>query len=329
MGKEVLSRKSLLVIAGAAVVLVWPAVASGQSVKATVVSTVLERTTPAQWIQELEYKPDQIYPLGVDRLGCPLIEASVSGVKLLLMLDSGTARGFLLTNHAPPVPHSTVARNEELNADGTHRGDSFEIRLANMRVLGKVFENVAGSLSDWRMYSSDPFDGTVGLDFFLDRRVTLDYRSAKVAVTALPLPLKFAPARYVSLDLLDAPKSQGHVLYARARVNGRDTVVYFDTGYNMSFIDPQFADGLPQVERPGRFKIFRQQVLVELDGHRFLLNDLREDAIRRGTAFDVPVGLVLGSDILSQFIVTIDLRAKKLILAAARLPVSTTEGTTK
>ncbi len=328
MGKRGFSRKSPLVVVCAAV-LGWATVASGQSVKATVGSAAVERTTSTQWIQDLGYKQDQIYPLGVDPLGCPVIEAGVSGVKVSLMLDSGTAKGFLLTDHAPPVPHSIVARHEELNADGTHRGDSFEIRLANMSILGKSFENVTGNLSDWRMYSSNPFDGTVGLDFFLDRRLTLDYRSAKVAASALPLPQKLDPARYVSLDLLDAPKSQGHVLYARARVNGRDTVVYFDTGYNVSFIDPLFAEGLPRVERPGRFKIFRQQVPAELGGHKFVLNDLRENAIQRGTAFDVPVGLVLGSDILSQFIVTIDLRAKKLILAAGVPPVSSTDGITK
>jgi hypothetical protein len=50
----------------------------------------------------------------------------------------------------------------------------------------------------------------------------------------------------------------------------------------------------------------------------FILNDLREDSVSRGTGFDVPVALVLGSDVLSRFVVTIDIRAKKLILALAK-----------
>jgi hypothetical protein len=241
----------------------------------------------------------------------------VSGIKLPLMLDSGTARGFVITNQAPSIPHRVEERIEELNADGSHRGESFRIRVETVSVLGEVFKNVAGSLSDWQMFSSEPFNGTVGLDFFLDRRLTLDYQSRRVGVTASPLPEKLDRKRYLSADLVEPPKSQGHILYARARVNGREAIVYFDTGYNVSFIDPAFAEGLPRVERPGKFKAFRERVPMELGGHTFILDDLRESQVRRGTGFDLPVALALGSDVLSRFIVTIDMRVKKLILAVA------------
>ena len=88
------------------------------------------------------------------------------------------------------------------------------------------------------MFSSDPFDGTVGMNSFLDRRLTLDYRSLKVGVSASPLPKKFDRRRYVSVDLIDPPASQGHILYGRARLNGREIIVYFDTGYNVWFRRP-------------------------------------------------------------------------------------------
>jgi hypothetical protein len=100
-------------------------------------------------------------------------------------------------------------------------------------------------------------------------------------------------------------------------VNGREAIVYFDTGYNVSFIDPAFAEGLARVERSGKFKAFRERVPMELGGHTFILDDLRESQIRRGTGFDLPVALALGSDVLSRCIVTIDIRVKKLILAVA------------
>jgi hypothetical protein len=185
-----------------------------------------------------------------------------------------------------------------------------------MSVLGKDFRNTMGSLSDWRMFSSEPFNGTVGLDFFLDRRVTLDYRSRKVGVRPSSVSEKLDNKRYISIDLVQPPTSQGNILYARARVNGREAIVYFDTGYSVSFIDPSFAEGLARVERQqGRFKVSRQHVPVELGGRTFIIDEVREDAIRRGTGFDTPVALVLGSDVLSHFIVTIDARAKRLILA--------------
>ena len=290
---------------------------TGQMIKAGVLSTTLETTSFPQWSQDLGYQATQLYPLGLSALGCPLIEVDVAGVKVPLILDSGTARGFVITTSAPAIPHRVEERGEELNADGSHRGESWSIRIESVSVLGQVFKNVAGSLWDWQMFSSEPFNGTVGLDFFLDRRLTLDYRSGKAGATASPLPEKLDRKRYFSIDLIDPPKSQGHILYARAKVNGREAIVYFDTGHNVSFIDPAFADGLARVERAGKFRVFREKVPLELGGQLFLLDELRESPIRRGSGFSLPVALTLGSDVLSRFIVTIDLRAKKLILALA------------
>jgi hypothetical protein len=200
------------------------------------------------------------------------------------MLDTGTARGFMITNQAPSIPHHVEERIEELNPDDSYRGESFRIRVETVSVLGEVFKNVAGDLSNWQMFSSEPFNGTVGLDFFLERRLTLDYRSGKVGVTPAP-PEKLDRKRYLSVDLVEPPRRQGHILYVRAKVNGREAIVHFDTGYNVSFIDPTFGEGLARVERTGKFKVFRERVPMELGGHTFILDDLRESEVRRGTGF--------------------------------------------
>jgi hypothetical protein len=286
-------------------------------IKAAVVSTGLESTSFRRWSHDLGYRKTQLYPLTFGAAGCPFVDVDISGVKLPLMLDTGTARGMLITTSAPSIPYRVEKRIEELNADGSHRGESFLIRVEKVSVLGQVFEDVKGSLSDWHMFSSEPFSGTVGLDFFLDRRLTLDYRSRTVGVTTSPLPEKLDRKRYLSVDLVEPPKSQGHILYVRAKVKGREAIVYFDTGYNVSFIDPAFAEGLALVERPGKFKAFRERVPMELGGQTFILDDLRESPVRRGAGFDFPVALALGSDVLDRFIVTIDIRAKKVILAVA------------
>jgi len=316
---RLLDIQRYLVLASVAIGLSCAPFAIGQATETTVVSTTLESTTFPRWSRDLGYHKDQLYPLAFAATGCPLVEVSISGVKLSLMFDTGTARGFLITNSAPPVPHRVEKRTEELNADGSHRGESFRIRVDSMSVLGKVFRNITGSLSDWHMFSSEPFNGTVGLDFFLDRRVTLDYGARKVGVSSSPVSRKLDNKRYVSIDLIQPRASHANILYTRARVNGREAIVYFDTGYSVSFIDPSFAEGLARVERQqGRFKVSRQHVPVELGGRTFIIDEVREDTISRGTGFDTPVALVLGSDVLSHFIVTIDARAKRLILAVPK-----------
>lgn len=289
--------------------------ALGQTFRATLRTASLETTSLPQWSRDLGYQANELYPLTIGSTGCPFVDVNASGVKVSLMLDSGTSRGFVVTNNAPPFPHVVEGHSEELNADGTHRGESSDIRVETLSVLGKVFKDVRGSLSDWKMYSSEPFDGTVGLDFFLDRRLTLDYRAGRVGVTDSPLPEKLDRSRYVSIDLVVPPKSQGRILYARAKVNGRDALVYFDTGYNVSFIDPSFANVSNRVERTGKYKAFREGIRLELAGQKFVLDDLRESALNRGSGFDLPVALTLGSDVLSHFIVAIDVHAQKLILA--------------
>jgi hypothetical protein len=291
--------------------------AAGQTIKAQVVSTTLETTSFTQWSHDLGYQKTELYPLNLGATGCPFVDVDISGVKVSMMLDFGTARGFVITNSAPSIPHHTEGRSEELNADGSHRGESFRISVETVSVLGEVFKNVAGSLAEWQMLSSVPFNGTVGLEFFLDRRLTLDYSSREVGATASPLPQKLDRKRYFSVDLVEPPKSQGHIVYALARVNKREAIVYFDKGYNVSFIDPEFAEGLARVERPGKFKVFRERVPLELGGHTIILDELRESPLRRGTGLDLPVALTLGSDFLSRLIVTVDIRAGKLILALA------------
>jgi hypothetical protein len=60
----------------------------------------------------------------------------------------------------------------------------FRVRVTRLLVLGEVSRDVEGSLADWQMFSSEPFGGTVELDFFQNRRLTLDYRSGRAAATA-------------------------------------------------------------------------------------------------------------------------------------------------
>jgi hypothetical protein len=294
-----------------------PARGNGQAVKTRVVEAPLLVTPLARWTRDLGYTTDQQHPLAFGVTECPLVQIDVSGVAVWMMFDTGTSRGFSLTTHAPEVPHTVTAHTEELNADGTHRGESTTIRVDSLTVFGETFRNVQGSLADWQMFSSEPFDGALGLDFFRDRRVTLDYAARRIALTTAPLPDSLDTNRYLVIDLIAPPPGHGSLLYARARVNGRDALLYLDTGYSVSFIDPAFAGGLGRVERTGHFPNFREHVPVDLGGKRFLLDELREDPIRRGSGFDLPVALTLGSDFLSRFVVTVDMRVKKLVMALA------------
>lgn len=287
--------------------------------KTSIYASPLKIVSRSEWRKKFGYQESEVHSLYISPLiGCPFIKADVSGTQTRLMFDTGTSRGFMITNQAPSIPYTVIRHGEELNADGSHRGQSDSIHIDSINVLGKRFKDVTGTYADWRMFSSAPFEGTLGLDFFLDRRITLDYLSGNIAVSTKPLPDITNGGQYLVLDLVDAPEQHGHNLYACAVVNGRKAIVYFDTGYSHSWIDPGFVNHLTATETTGRYRVLRQKVPVELGGQLILLSDVREGPIRRGPGFDLPVALALGSDFLTNFIVTIDLRSKKFILARSR-----------
>jgi hypothetical protein len=230
-----------------------------------------------------------------------------------LLLDTGMAHGFLLTDQAPEIAMRVERMVEERNADESHRGTSQVIRVDSLEVLGARFADVAGTRADWRMFSSEPFSGAVGLDFFLHRRVTLDYRGGRIGVSSAPLPAADT-LRDIVLDLVPARESQGHLLYVRAVVHGRPALVYLDTGYSASWIDPGFTDGLTVTAAPGRHPATCRGVPVTLGGRSLVLDDVRVEPVRRGEGFELPVALVLGSDVLSRFLVTVDLPGGRLVL---------------
>jgi hypothetical protein len=282
-------------------------------------SASLDVLPKGQWLRTLGYREQDIHAITLaPATGAPLVEVEVAGVRMALLLDTGTARGFMLTDRAPDVRYHVVAHVVERDASGRPRGESEAIRVDSLDVLGTMFSNVEGTRSDWRLFSSVPFAGTVGLAFFKIRRLTLDYATLTAAVSVAPLPDSLDPRHYLVLDLIAPPQRQGHILYVRGIVNGRRAIVHLDTGYSASWIDSAFALDLPRTEWPSVSYPVRRGVPLDLGGSTFVLDGLREQAIQRGPGLDSPVALSLGSDFLSRFVLTIDLRAKKLVLARTR-----------
>jgi hypothetical protein len=100
------------------------------------------------------------------------------------IVDSGLPESVCRT--APEYNRSAgfSVLDEVLNADGSYLGELSAFRVETVSVFAKVFKNVTGDLFDGQMPSSDPFNEIVGLDFSLDRPMTLDCRSRKIGITA-------------------------------------------------------------------------------------------------------------------------------------------------
>ena len=87
------------------------------------------------------------------------------------------------------------------------------------------------------MYSSSPFNGCVGLEYFADKVVTLDYAKGRFAVSTRPLDYSKLPESYIVLPLYrSTSKGQEALPFFKAELNGEPVMVYLDTGKNHSYI---------------------------------------------------------------------------------------------
>lgn len=134
---------------------------------------------------------------------CPVIPIKIGNKNVALEFDTGNGMGiFITTALKDKIDYEIVGTTTELNADGTYRGEGTSISLKTIKVFGDEFQNVMSSLNDWRMYGFFKINGTIGLKYFDNKVVTLDYDNKKIAVSnkTLDYPLKLA----INSDLLKA-----------------------------------------------------------------------------------------------------------------------------
>jgi hypothetical protein len=274
-----------------------------------------------KWVQELGYQADDVQSITLNSIGVPEILIKVDGMPVRVEFDTGNSGPLTLTTAVEKsTRYELVGQREELNPDGTHRGWSEAIKLKNVEILGTVYKEVVASLLDWKLTSDSPFNGLVGLKYLLRKRLTLDYKNRLLAITDKPLPrsIMTKPA-YAITPLLKAPEQQGEIVYVSGEVNGHKQTIYLDTGTVPSCVSPEAAAGAESNKSRYHdfFKSGRKYKSIEVKIGSLLIriNDIYESkAINRGTNFEYPVGLVLGSDKLKDLIMTIDKIEGKLIL---------------
>lgn len=274
-----------------------------------------------KWVQELNYQAEEVQPITLSPLGIPEILIKINGAPVKVLFDTGNSGPLTLTTAVEKtVGYKLMGKDEELNPDGTHRGWSKAIQLGNVEIFGTIYEGVKASLNDWKLMSDSPFNGLVGLKYLLGKRVTLDYKNRLLAVTDKPLPGSIVtnPA-YGITALLKAPDEQGEIVYVSGLVNGHTQTIYLDTGTVPSCVSPEAAAG-SESNRSRYHDFFKSDrkyasIDVKIGDLLIRINDIYESrTISRGTNFESPVGLVLGSDKLKDLVVTIDKIEGKLIL---------------
>jgi predicted aspartyl protease len=260
------------------------------------------------WLSELGYRADEIYTARRGHLGMPFVEVRIGESRQQLLLDTGNMVGLTLaTKVLDQLRLPEIGDWEKLDGNGRVSGTYRKVRAPTVRLLGRT-------LSDRTIFEIPDSDlaGLVGPDALPGTRFTLDYRVEVIAVTSSPM--ETVPSGFTALPMTRSSRHPRLIL-ATGRVNGRPVLIEFDTGASRANIDPQLVRELALPAGPHGVRIDS----LEIGPMSFAVPSAKV-APKSGIdpALRPPIQLSIGSDILSQVILTVDYAGGQLLVGPAR-----------
>ena len=260
------------------------------------------------WIKELNYKKEEIHDMSIGLINpCPTIPVELDNKKINIEFDTGNTEGISITSAIKgKVDCEVTGKITSANADGTYRGNGESIVIKSVNIFGEKYTNVNSSLTDWRMYGSLKFNGLIGLKYFRNKVVTLDYKNKKIAVSNNSIDYNKLPKeKYTILPLVSpSASSMKDLLFFEGEVNGEKSTIYLDTGSSRSFVNLE-----------GNNK--DTSANVKLGDKKYKFQRLRNNEIGFTDKFNFPLRLAINSDLLkaNHFVITIDRIQNNIIIS--------------
>jgi len=266
------------------------------------------RSSEVGWRESFEYSQGDIHTIEVGEFGFPYISVTIGEGSTMLPFDTGNMVGI-------SVSSALFERLELATVDTYDRLDSKGEVIASLRVGQPQNVALLGlDIGSQRIYEFDhpSLSGLVGPGFLKDVRFTLDYESRRMAISNTPLPESIPGYRRIPLV-----RSGRHpaLILVKGSVNGREILIEVDTGKSRSVIHPGLATEM---------KLERSADEIRIDELR--IGDLSFDVPNAKpvdqTAIDPelpePILAGIGSDLLSQFVWTVDYAAGVLWIPVSR-----------
>ena len=232
----------------------------------------------------------------INLFSIPEIPVVLNGKTFWVQLDFGTAGNPTFTTAIEKqITFEIVSEQATYNADGSHRGSVKNVTIPSVTILGEDFINQQAVLADWKIYSTLPFNGNIGLSFFSGKRITIDYPARKLYVSTTPLPDTVLDTQGRPVIACENPPPHFPTgLFVKGIVQEKETLVYIDSGSSRSFINETL------------FPQWKTVTGICLGDANFAVPALRGTRSINFQDFPVPIGLTLGSDFLKSSVITID-----------------------
>ncbi len=268
------------------------------------------KSADTSWVKDLGYDRDELYTLKLDRAGCPLIPVYFDGKMYDFNFDTGCSSDIVVTDVLEnKIDYTVLKQIEQLNRDGSHRGWSYNININTLVLFNKIYNDLDGTMIDWKMSSSHKFNGLVGAGMFKDRIVTIDYRAHMMGVSEETLDYTgLSKEEYAVVPMLHTQTDgQEKLVFFEGKVNDENILVYIDTGKNVSYIHNPGSTYIigASTDKPNTVQV---NTTLDVGNVTLELQDVYEAYIPQYDDFVYPVAVELNSDqfLQNDIVVTFD-----------------------
>lgn len=257
------------------------------------------------WQKELEYEPSEIFSIKVGRYGYPYVQVIINGQELEMAFDTGNMSGLLMAPETVrQLSLSSIGESTHYDSSGEVIGTSRVFRVPELVVFGKVWakeqahEHVGSGLV-----------GLIGPRYVYGKRFTLDYKNKIIAVSESPSPR--IEQENIIFPLFRSKDNTGMIVI-RGEVNGYPILIQIDTGKSRTCVDPVLVEKMNLPEATRGYRIDK----IQLGPHSFKVTSAKKVSFR-GISGDLPEPILLGigSDILSQVVLSVDYLKQIVIIS--------------
>jgi hypothetical protein len=248
------------------------------------------------WVDSLAYAPAQVTPIRVGTDGFPYVRVRIETTELWLLFDTGNMAGLTLaTRYYDGLRLPEIGRIRRRDSSGEPVGEFRMGRAARVEALGHTSSDAAV-----REFEHPRIAGLFGPGELAGSRFTLDYGRRLLAVTDSALEMKAGPRTRHLIRSARHPR----LIIVEGRFRGRSILIELDTGKSRAVVDPTWA------RRVGLAVGHTDTVAVgtvELAGVAVPILDAKPVGLGAiDPDLPAPLVLSLGSDVLSQFLLTVD-----------------------
>lgn len=221
--------------------------------------------------------------------------------------DFGNSDNITITTVlADSISYDVTDTTYTYTPDGKIRGQICKVNIPEFQVLGRSFYNEKGTFADWSIYSTNPFNGLIGLRYLSKLCFTLSYSKKTIAITNRSIISKLSPGHSIIIPL-EHYSMHPYGLHFKGKVNGQDAIIYFDTGKSYSEINRNLVPIEKIVsDKSGTFYDGTVEIVFETSSNSIMIYYPRVKDLKRNIESNLPVGIDVGSDILKNFLITVD-----------------------